>query len=156
MGFSIVSRFYLGTRLKRLGWSHRSESELIPPEYLYIYHCIIRLVHKQVTFNKNMHDCFQTKSTFMVQNFLPSTIELVYSCSPLLRLGHMPVGGIHSKERHRPWRSSAVRRWLPTAAAQVRVRAACGVCGGQSGTGAGFLRVLRFPLPIIPPISPLS
>jgi hypothetical protein len=50
----------------------------------------------------------------------------------------------------------AVSRWLPTAAARVRVRAACGVCGGQSGTGAGFLRVLRFPLPIIPPISPSS
>jgi ribosomal protein S14 len=50
----------------------------------------------------------------------------------------------------------AVRRWLPTAAARVRVRAACEVCGGQSGTGAGFLRALRFPLPIIPPISPLS
>jgi hypothetical protein len=33
----------------------------------------------------------------------------------------------------------------PTAAARVRVRAACGVCGGQSGTGAGFLRVLQFP-----------
>jgi hypothetical protein len=56
----------------------------------------------------------------------------------------------------RPCRSSAVRRWLPTAAARVRVRAACGVCGGQSGIGAGFLRVLPFPLPIIPPISPLS
>jgi hypothetical protein len=56
----------------------------------------------------------------------------------------------------RPCRISAVRRWLPTAAARVRVRAACGVCGRQSGTGAGFLRVLRFPLPIIPPISPLS
>jgi hypothetical protein len=40
-----------------------------------------------------------------------------------------------------------------SAAARVRVRAAC---GGQSGTGAGFLRVLRFPLPNIPPISPLS
>jgi hypothetical protein len=57
---------------------------------------------------------------------------------------------------HRPCRNSAVRRWLPTAAARVRVRAACGICGGQSRTGAGFLRVLRFPLPIIPPISPLS
>jgi hypothetical protein len=33
---------------------------------------------------------------------------------------------------------------------------ACGVYGGQSGTGAGFLRVLRFPLPITPPISPSS
>jgi hypothetical protein len=40
--------------------------------------------------------------------------------------------------RVRPCHSSAVRRWLPTAAARVRVRAACGVCGGQSGTGAGF------------------
>jgi hypothetical protein len=50
--------------------------------------------------------------------------------------------------------AQAVIRWLPTAAARVRVRAACGFCGGQSGTGAGFLRVLRFPLQIIPPISP--
>jgi hypothetical protein len=50
--------------------------------------------------------------------------------------------------------AQAVSRWLPTAAARVRVRAACGVCGGQRGNGAGFLRVLRFPLPIIPPISP--
>jgi ribosomal protein S14 len=49
--------------------------------------------------------------------------------------------------------AQVVSRWLPTAAARVRVRAACEVCGGQSGTGAGFLRVLRFPLPIIPPIS---
>jgi hypothetical protein len=35
--------------------------------------------------------------------------------------------------------AQAVRRWLPTAAARVRVRAACGVCGGQGGTGTGFL-----------------
>jgi hypothetical protein len=53
--------------------------------------------------------------------------------------------------------AQAVSRWLPIGAARVRVRAACGICGGQSGTGAGFLRVLRFPLAIIiPPISPLS
>jgi hypothetical protein len=32
----------------------------------------------------------------------------------------------------------AVSRWLPTTVAKVRVRAASGVCGGQSGTGAGF------------------
>jgi hypothetical protein len=52
--------------------------------------------------------------------------------------------------------AQAVSRWLPTAAARVRVRTACGVYGGQSGTGAGFLRVLRFPLSIIPPNSPSS
>jgi hypothetical protein len=50
--------------------------------------------------------------------------------------------------------AQAVSRWLPTAAARVRVQAACGVCGGKSGNRTGFLRVLRFPLPIIPPISP--
>jgi hypothetical protein len=35
---------------------------------------------------------------------------------------------------------------------------ASGICGGQSGVGAGFLRVLRFPLPkpYIPPTSPSS
>jgi ribosomal protein S14 len=52
--------------------------------------------------------------------------------------------------------AQAVSRWFPTAAARVRIRAACGVCGGQSGIGAGFLRVLRFPLAIIPPFCPSS
>jgi hypothetical protein len=52
--------------------------------------------------------------------------------------------------------AQAVSRWLPTAAARVRARVwSCGIYGGQSGAGAGFLRVLRFPLPIfIPPIAP--
>jgi hypothetical protein len=35
--------------------------------------------------------------------------------------------------------AQAVSHWLPTAVAWVRVWAACGVCGGQSSTGAGFL-----------------
>jgi hypothetical protein len=52
--------------------------------------------------------------------------------------------------------AQAISRWLPTVAARVCARAACGVCGGQSSTGAGFLRVLRLPLPVIPPISPSS
>jgi hypothetical protein len=52
--------------------------------------------------------------------------------------------------------AQAVSRWLPTAAARVRSRVwSSGVCGGKSGAGAGFLRVLRFHLPIfIPPIAP--
>jgi hypothetical protein len=49
-----------------------------------------------------------------------------------------------------------VSSWLPTVVARVCVQAACGVCGGQSSIGAGFLRVLQFQLPIIPPISPSS
>jgi hypothetical protein len=52
----------------------------------------------------------------------------------------------------------AFSSWLPTAAARVRARVwSSGICGGESGAGAGFLRVLRFPLPIfIPPSSPSS
>jgi hypothetical protein len=56
--------------------------------------------------------------------------------------------------------AQAVSRSLPTAAARVRARArvwSCGICGRQSGAGAGFLRILRFPLPIfIPPIASQS
>jgi hypothetical protein len=54
--------------------------------------------------------------------------------------------------------AQAVSRWLPTAAASVRARVwSSGICGGQSGAGAGFLRVLRFSLPIsIPQNSPSS
>jgi hypothetical protein len=48
-----------------------------------------------------------------------------------------------------------VSRWLPTMVAQVRARVwSCGIHVGQSGAGAGFLRGLRFPLPIF--ISPIA
>jgi hypothetical protein len=52
--------------------------------------------------------------------------------------------------------AQAVIRWLPIAAARVQSRVwSTGICGGHIGAGAGFLRVLRFPLPIfIPPIAP--
>jgi hypothetical protein len=49
-----------------------------------------------------------------------------------------------------------VSGWLPTTAARVRAQVRShGICGSQIGTGVGFLRVLRSPLPIlIPPIAP--
>jgi hypothetical protein len=52
--------------------------------------------------------------------------------------------------------AQAVTLRLLTAAARVRARVMlCRIFGGESSTGPGFLRVLRFPLPIrIPPIAP--
>jgi hypothetical protein len=52
----------------------------------------------------------------------------------------------------------AVSHWLPPGWPRVRDRVwSCGICGGQSGAGAGFLRVLRFPLLIfVPSIAPQS
>jgi hypothetical protein len=54
--------------------------------------------------------------------------------------------------------AQAVSHQLPTTAARIRVEVrSCGICGRQSGTEAGFLRVLRFLLPIlIPPSAPHS
>jgi hypothetical protein len=54
--------------------------------------------------------------------------------------------------------TQGVSRRLPIAAARVRAQIrSCGICGGQSGIEAGFLRVLRFPRPIlIPPTAPHS
>ena len=47
--------------------------------------------------------------------------------------------------------AQAVSRWL-----RARLRP-CGILGSESGTGACFLRVLRFPLPMfIPAIAPQS
>jgi hypothetical protein len=52
----------------------------------------------------------------------------------------------------------AVSRRLPTATIRLRTRVrSCRICREQSGPRAGFLRVLRFHVPIrIPPIAPQS
>jgi hypothetical protein len=53
--------------------------------------------------------------------------------------------------------AEAVSRWLPIAAARVQSRVwSSGICDGQSGVGAGLLRLLPFPLPFIPPNSSSS
>jgi hypothetical protein len=59
------------------------------------------------------------------------------------------------------WVSLHQASWLKPLIVQAvscRVRAkvrSCGICDGQNGTEAGFLRVLRFPLPVlIPPTAP--
>jgi hypothetical protein len=74
--------------------------------------------------------------------------------------------GIHGATSHKTlltlqWGRAivqAVSPRLPTAGARVRSQVrSCGICGGQSGTGTCFLRVLRIPLPIlIPPTTPHS
>jgi hypothetical protein len=46
--------------------------------------------------------------------------------------------------------AQAASRRLTTGMARVGTRVKSrGICGGQSGTGEGYLRVLRFPLPLI-------
>jgi hypothetical protein len=47
--------------------------------------------------------------------------------------------------------AQAVSRWFSSASARIRIQVmSCEICGEKIGTGAGFLRVLPFPLPIIP------
>jgi hypothetical protein len=53
--------------------------------------------------------------------------------------------------------TQAVSHRFPTAEARIRARVkSCGICGGQSDTGAGFLPVLQFPLPSILLTAPRS
>jgi hypothetical protein len=63
-----------------------------------------------------------------------------------------PVTSLHGRGI-----AQAVRRRLPTEAAQARSQVkSCWICGGQVDIGAGFLWLLRFPLPmIIPPKCPI-
>jgi hypothetical protein len=90
------------------------------------------------------HSCGHEDRTIILSSFLVIGCLTFFSVEVRNKVGRAVI--------------QAVNRWLPTAAVRVRDRAEhLGVCSGQSGTGADFLRVLLFPLPIIiPPVSPLS
>jgi hypothetical protein len=53
--------------------------------------------------------------------------------------------GVNLVHCQTPAVAQAVSRWLPITTPRISIRAAFGFCGGQSGNGEGFLRVLRFP-----------
>jgi hypothetical protein len=70
---------------------------------------------------------------------------IIRSKSPsqfILRFITSSSGRAVPQEVHAAWVRSEVRSYS--------------ICGGQSDTGAGFLRVLRFPLPSIQPTAPHS
>jgi hypothetical protein len=77
-------------------------------------------------------------------------ISLPVFCLSYIHIGCMPNCG-HAI-------AQVLTRRLPTAEAQVRAHVrTCGICDGQRDAGTGFLRVLRFPLPIFnPPTAPHS
>jgi hypothetical protein len=73
----------------------------------------------------------------MTSLYMTLTIPMLNHVSHLQRLLTSLVGRAIAQ---------AVSCWLPTAAGRVRARVwSSGICGGQSGAGAGFLRVLWFP-----------
>jgi hypothetical protein len=76
--------------------------------------------------------------------------QTLYSAGTRTRAAAVGSQRLTAELRH--GQAHEVSSRLLTAAARVRVQVkSCGICGGQSGTWKGFLLVLRFPLPIIPP-----
>jgi hypothetical protein len=92
---------------------------------------------------------------------------LLYTCKktasfpfpiPTSTMACLNWSAVDNQLTNRPFRSSSGQSLVSHRGGPgSRPGRACGICGEQSGTGAGFLWVLRFPLPIItPPISPWS
>jgi hypothetical protein len=91
------------------------------------------------------------KSLFIPEFILNSSVKFLETWRRWYQLIKFhPVKHGRSRTKASSQRSTVAAR------VQSQVRS-CGIRGGQSDTGAGFLRVLRFPLPVpIPPNSPYS
>jgi hypothetical protein len=98
---------------------------------------------------------FCAQMLFMISVIFSKQIMVIYRTALIGCRSQWPRGLRHQLGRAT---TQAVGRWLSTAAARVQTRVySCGICGRQSGAGARFIRVLRFPPPIfIPPTSPQS
>jgi hypothetical protein len=129
--------------------------------------CIRQILEKKWEYNETVHQLFidfkkacdtvRRKVLSHVRWYAWQNDESYFRWLDLLELWLQPSLIILTTGNGRAI-AQAVSRWLPIAVARVRSWVwSSGICGGQSGAGAGFLRVLRFPLPIfIPPIAPQS
>jgi hypothetical protein len=107
-------------------------------------------------FDETITEYTKQKTTLLRRWCLPWQPERAFNKQSV----HVDVSGDQTKKCRMGGRAiaQAVSRRLPTAAARVGAQVrSCGICGGLSGTGEGFIRVLPFPLPIlIPPTAPYS
>jgi hypothetical protein len=97
---------------------------------------------------KIRYPCQESNPNFsVVQPLAQSLHHLSYPCCPQRPLETLSVRSEFGRAI-----AQAVSRRLPTAAVRIRAQVrSCGICGGQIGTGAGFLQALRSPLPILIP-----
>jgi hypothetical protein len=64
--------------------------------------------------------------------------------------GHLELSQVRGYTSHSKFTQTGGRAIAQAVSRRVRAQVrSCAICGGRSGTGAGFLRVLRFPLPTL-------
>jgi hypothetical protein len=96
---------------------------------------------------------------FLLWLFVNTVINLWVPCNAATeKLYGLDITALGCKYRGGRAMAQAVSHRFPTATGRIRARVRSGgIRSEQSDTGVGFLRVLRFPLPIlIPPTTPHS
>jgi hypothetical protein len=126
-------------------------------------HCPVTSYHTFPRFSSRAKQNRDTNSrpAYLLYNIFTMKIAIFWDVTPRCLVNVLPLfSGSGSQGRNQQESRSkldraiaqAVSRWLPTATVRVRAQVRlCGICDGQCGAGAGFLRVLRFPLSILIP-----